>query len=77
MSKLVVAITGASGSIYAVRFLRAAAKQFDEILLTASEQAFQVLRTEMDISTTRENLAETLVPGGTLRLAPSATRAWL
>ena len=68
MSKLVVAITGASGSIYAVRFLRAAAAHYDEILLTASEQAFQVLRTELDMEATRETLAEMLAPGGKLRL---------
>lgn len=53
-NKLVVSITGASGSIYAVRFLSEAAKVYDEILLTISDQAFQVLETEMGIAATRQ-----------------------
>ncbi len=60
MKKLVVAITGASGSIYALRFLQRAAAHYDEILLTASEQALQVLTTETDLDVNRENLAVTL-----------------
>lgn len=60
MKKLVVAIAGASGSIYALRFLQRAAAHYDEILLTASEQALQVLKTETDLDVNRENLAVTL-----------------
>lgn len=48
--KLVVGITGASGAIYAQRFLQQAVKHFDEILLTMSVQAVQVAATELGIS---------------------------
>ena len=43
--KLVVAVTGASGAIYAQRFVRKAAQQFSEIYLMLSEQAVLRLRT--------------------------------
>ncbi|MDQ2987282.1 MAG: UbiX family flavin prenyltransferase [Armatimonadota bacterium] len=66
MIKIVVAITGASGSIYAIRFLQRAAEHFDEVLLTVSEQALQVMRTETELKPTRENLSDLL--GGPLRL---------
>lgn len=46
--RLVVALTGASGAIYATRFLQRAAKAYQQIYLTASEQAKQVLQTELD-----------------------------
>ena len=46
--RLVVAITGASGSIYAVRFLEQAARHFETIYVIASEQACQVASTELD-----------------------------
>ena len=60
--RLVVSLTGASGAIYAVRFLREAAKHYQEILLTISDQAFQVLETELDIKLTRQDFrAEKLV----------------
>ncbi len=45
--RLVVAMTGASGAIYAVRFLDQALSQFETIYLTVSEQAAQVLDTEL------------------------------
>jgi 4-hydroxy-3-polyprenylbenzoate decarboxylase len=45
-SRLVVAITGASGAPYAVRFLEEAAKRFDRIYLCVSDQAVQVLELE-------------------------------
>src|SRR5688572_22582535 len=48
--KLVVGITGASGAIYAQRFLRAAAPHFDEIFLMMSEQARQVACTELGVA---------------------------
>lgn len=60
MKRLVVAITGASGSIYAVRFLQRAVEHFEEVLLTASDQALQVLSTETDLKATREDLTKVL-----------------
>ncbi len=53
MSTLVVAVTGASGSIYAQRFLRCAAKEFERVYLMMSDQALQVWRTELDPSITQ------------------------
>ncbi len=45
--KLVVAVTGASGAIYAQRFLQQAAAIYSEILLIMSTQAYQVAETEL------------------------------
>jgi 4-hydroxy-3-polyprenylbenzoate decarboxylase len=53
--RLVVGVTGASGAIYAQRFLRIAAKTYAEIYLTLSEQAIQVARTELGIEISKEN----------------------
>lgn len=47
--RLVVALTGASGAIYAVRFLRQAVRAFDEVYLVLSRNAPSVLATEMHI----------------------------
>ncbi|MCX6361817.1 MAG: UbiX family flavin prenyltransferase [Armatimonadetes bacterium] len=47
--RLVVAITGASGTIYAARLLRMAVPAFDEIFLTYSRQALQVAELELDL----------------------------
>jgi 4-hydroxy-3-polyprenylbenzoate decarboxylase len=60
--KLVVGVTGASGAIYAQRFLREAARVFDEIMLVMSEQAIQVAATELGIAPRRD---------------PFSTRDWL
>jgi len=49
MGKLVVGITGASGAIYAQRFLMRAAAAYELIYAIASDQAQQVARTELDI----------------------------
>jgi flavin prenyltransferase len=46
--KLVVAVTGASGAPYAVRFLEQAARHCSEIYLTLSSNADAVLKTECD-----------------------------
>lgn len=46
--RLVVGVTGASGAIYAQRFLIQAAKHFDEVLVTMSDQAKQVACTELE-----------------------------
>ena len=51
--KLVVGVTGASGAIYAQRFLINAAKVYDEIFLILSAQAAQVASTELDVSLER------------------------
>jgi 4-hydroxy-3-polyprenylbenzoate decarboxylase len=47
--RLVVALTGASGAIYGVRFLRQAVRYFDEVYVTLSRNAPSVLQTEMDV----------------------------
>lgn len=52
--KLVVGITGASGAIYAQRFLRLAARSFDQIYLTLSDQAIQVAQTELGVAPSRD-----------------------
>lgn len=54
--KLVVGVTGASGAIYAQRFLKFAAKKFDEIFLILSAQAEQVASVELGITISRDNL---------------------
>lgn len=60
--RLVVAVTGASGAIYAQRFLRFVAPKFDEIYLMLSAQAIDVARTEM---------------GVTIERIPFSTKKWL
>jgi len=45
--RLVVAVTGASGAIYAKRFLECASSHFKEIYVVLSEQAQQVIRLEI------------------------------
>lgn len=52
--KLVVAVTGASGAIYAQRFLQQAATIYEEVLLTMSEQAIQVAATELGVAPRRQ-----------------------
>lgn len=46
---LTVAITGGSGSLYAVRFLARAVRYFDPLYLTLSEPALRVAREELGI----------------------------
>lgn len=45
--RLIVAMTGASGALYAVRFVEQAARAFDRVYLMASEQAVQVVAHEL------------------------------
>jgi 4-hydroxy-3-polyprenylbenzoate decarboxylase len=52
--KLVVAVTGASGAIYAQRFLRHAVEIYDEIFLMLSAQSVQVAGTELGLSLKKE-----------------------
>jgi flavin prenyltransferase len=47
--RLVVAMTGASGAIYGVRFLQQAVRHFETIYLALSDQAIQVLNTELGL----------------------------
>ena len=47
--RLVVGVSGASGAIYAQRFLRRAALHYPEIYLVLSEQASQVAQTELGV----------------------------
>lgn len=56
-SKIVVAVTGASGAIYAQRFLRKAVEIYDEIYLMLSTQAVQVAGTELGISLNKQSLS--------------------
>ncbi len=55
--KLVVGITGASGAIYAQRFLIQAVRHFDEIFLTMSEQAIQVAATELGVAPSKTDFS--------------------
>jgi 4-hydroxy-3-polyprenylbenzoate decarboxylase len=49
-SRIIVALTGASGAIYGVRMLRYAADSFDEVYAMVSKPATDVLRHEMGIA---------------------------
>ena len=53
--RLVVGITGASGAIYAQRFLIQATEHYSEIHLIMSDQAIQVAATELGVTLSREN----------------------
>lgn len=55
--RLVVGVTGASGAIYAQRFLMQAVHHYDEIYLCVSEHAIQVIKTEQFISLDRKNFS--------------------
>ena len=59
--RLIVGMGGASGVIYGVRFLRAALPHFDEIYVTLSSNAPDVLQQEMDISLSADPTAKELL----------------
>lgn len=60
--KLVVAITGASGALYAVRFLQVAVQHYSEIYVALSEQALQVISLETGRNVHPQNVtAEALI----------------
>ncbi len=60
--RLVVAITGASGAPYAVRFLQEAVRHYAEIYVAASDQALQVISLETGRAVNARSLsAETLL----------------
>lgn len=48
--KIVVGVTGASGAIYAQRFLMQAARHFSSVYLVLSPQAVQVAETELGVT---------------------------
>lgn len=50
---LVVGVTGASGAIYAVRFLRAAVQRYQTVYLILSDQAIQVANHELNLALDR------------------------
>ncbi len=55
--RLVVAVTGASGAPYAIRFLQQAALLYSEIYLMLTEQALQVIGVETGIGITQSNFS--------------------
>ena len=60
--RLVVAITGASGAPYAIRFLQEATKHYREIYVALTDQALQVIRLETGRPVSAETLtAESLL----------------
>src|SRR5450631_824883 len=60
--RIVVAITGASGAPYAVRFLQEAARHYSEIYVALSDQAIQVINIETNRSVSAADLsAESLL----------------
>lgn len=60
--RLVVAITGASGAPYALRFLQEAVRHYREIYVALSDQALQVIGVETGRGVTAHNLsAQTLI----------------
>lgn len=61
---LTVAITGASGSLYATRFLARAARYFDPLYLTVSGTAVRVAREELGVDLRLdETFPRQLLPG--------------
>jgi 4-hydroxy-3-polyprenylbenzoate decarboxylase len=57
--RLTVAVTGASGSIYAKRFLEAAVRHFDRIYLTASGNASNIMQDELGAKSLQD-----IIPSG-------------
>ena len=61
---LVVAITGASGTVYAQRLLQRALDHFETIGLTISRHAFRVMLEELRLETSPADFRpEMLLPG--------------
>jgi flavin prenyltransferase len=61
--RLVVAMTGASGAIYGVRFLQQAIRHFAKVYLSLSDQAIQVINTELGLILTSANLSSEALLG--------------
>ena len=69
---VVVAITGASGTVYAQRLLQRALDHFETIGLTISRHAFRVMQEELELEATPADFRpEMLLPG--TKLAPLTT----
>jgi 4-hydroxy-3-polyprenylbenzoate decarboxylase len=66
--RLVVAMTGASGAIYGVRFLRQAVRHYDEIYLILSGNVPAVVAAEMGISLSSPPLPEEILGGPAPRI---------
>ncbi len=63
-ASLTVAITGASGALYATRFLARAVRVFDPLYLTLSAPALRVAREELGLDLSLERFRpEDLLPG--------------
>ena len=60
--RLVVAITGASGSVYAVRFLEAVLEHYDRIYLAITENANTIMRAEWPTGLPSSDKIEVFVP---------------
>lgn len=61
--RIVVAITGASGAAYALRFLECAAPYFDEVYVMLSDQARQVIELETGLILPPGIAAQEQLPG--------------
>lgn len=61
--RLVVAVTGASGGLYGLRFLRQAVQHYNEVYAIYTEQAIQVLQTEIGIKVSRATLTPEVILG--------------
>ena len=55
--RLVVAITGASGAPYALRFLQEAVRHYSEIYVALSDQAYQVIGVETGRGVTAQSIS--------------------
>lgn len=55
--RLIVAVTGASGALYAIRFLQQAVLHYHEIYLTLSDQALQVIALETGTAIDPDNIS--------------------
>jgi len=58
VKSLIVAITGASGSIYSLRLIEELLKSRHRVYLVISNQAFSIIRTEIDINWTEKTESE-------------------
>ncbi len=68
--RLLVAVTGASGMIYARMLLEAVAKDYDTVYLTSTEHSRVVMRNELDIDTVSGLLPEAVPVGEDLGVLP-------
>ena len=62
--RLVVAMTGASGAVYGIRFLQQAVRLYDTVYLSLSEQAAQVIAAETGVKVDPANPEVQAILGG-------------